>query len=332
MTAIRTVEMHTGGEPVRIVVSGAPEVTGADILAKRRDARDRLDHVRRLLMFEPRGHADMYGAWLVRPSLPGADLAVLFMHNEGYSTMCGHAVIALGRYAVDRGLVAASEPVTVVRIECPCGLVEASVAVKDGRAGAVSFESVPSFLAARDLSVTVPGLGEVVVDVAYGGAFYALVSDARLGLDIRQSPLRAIVDAGEAVAQAVAATGVAVHPEDADLSFIYGTIVTDGGDGKAAPSRNICIFAGRQVDRSPTGSGVTARMAAMVARGEAGLSEMRSFESLTGALFTGAAIRAGAMAGRATVSVRVAGEAHYCGEAVFEHEPGDAIGAGFHIG
>lgn len=332
MQALRTVEMHTGGEPVRILVSGAPVPEGADILARRRDARGRLDPVRRLLMLEPRGHAEMYGAWLVPPTLPGADLAVLFMHNEGYSTMCGHAVIALGRYAVDHGLVPAVEPFTTVRIEAPCGLVEATVAVEDGRGGAVSFESVPSFLAARDLPLMVPRFDDVLVDIAYGGAFYALVTDRALGLDLRTSPLGAIVDAAAAVSLAAAETGVAVHPDDADLGFIYGTIVTDGGDGHAAPSRNICVFARRQVDRSPTGSGVTARMAAMVARGAVGLGEMRVFESLTGALFTGVAVRHAPVGPHDGVTVRVAGEAHYCGEAVFRLEDGDAIGAGFRVG
>ena len=145
--------MHTGGEPVRIVTGGYPAIPRGTILEKRAWVRDNLDHLRQMLIFEPRGHYDMYGALLVEPDLPGADLAVLFMHNEGYSTMCGHAVIALGRYAVDQGLVAAQEPLTTVNIECPCGLVVASVEVERWPAGAVSFESVPAFLLAGDRSV-----------------------------------------------------------------------------------------------------------------------------------------------------------------------------------
>src|ERR1041384_5566291 len=153
--AIETIEMHTGGEPVRIVVSGYPEIPGATILAKRRHAREHLDSYRKLLMFEPRGHSDMYGVLPVKPDLPGADLAVLFIHNEGYSTMCGHAVIALGRWAVDQGLVAAVEPETLVKIQCPCGLVCAKVEVANGRAGAVRFESVPAFAFALEQAVEV---------------------------------------------------------------------------------------------------------------------------------------------------------------------------------
>src|SRR5215469_18558073 len=159
-------DMHTGGEPVRIVRRGYPPVVGTTILEKRHYAREHLDHLRRFLMFEPRGHADMYGALLVEPSLPEADLAVLFMHNAGYSTMCGHAVIALGRYAVDYGLVERTEPVTHVCIECPCGLVQASVEVHEGSSGQVAFESVPAFLVAQAVQVVVPGMGKVTADVS----------------------------------------------------------------------------------------------------------------------------------------------------------------------
>lgn len=147
---LAVVDMHTGGEPLRIVTGGYPSIPKGTILEKRAYVRDHLDHLRKLLIFEPRGHYDMYGALLVEPDLPGADLAVLFMHNEGYSTMCGHAIVALGRYAIDQGLVAKQEPFTTVNIEAPCGLVVASVAVSDGKAGSVSFESVPAFLFARD--------------------------------------------------------------------------------------------------------------------------------------------------------------------------------------
>ncbi|MBL8581299.1 MAG: proline racemase family protein, partial [Rhizobiaceae bacterium] len=194
---VETVEMHTGGEPVRIVVSGYPEIVGATILEKRRYARENLDHLRRMLMFEPRGHYDMYGVLPVEPDLPGADMAVLFTHNEGYSTMCGHATIALGRFAVDQGLVPVTVPETVVNLQCPCGLVRVRVAVEDTPAGpvtgAVSFESVPSFAFALDLVAEVPGVGKVPFDIGYGGAFYALVDTGAIGLDLRETPLDRLV-------------------------------------------------------------------------------------------------------------------------------------------
>lgn len=323
------VDMHTGGEPVRILVAGAPLVVGNDILAKRRFARENLDHIRKLLMFEPRGHADMYGAWLVEPTIAGADLAVLFMHNEGYSTMCGHAVIALGRYAVDRGIVTPAQDVTRVGIECPCGLVIAHVEVRDGQSGAVTFDSVPAFAMMLDGAVDVQGLGQIRYDLAYGGAFYALVADRDLALDIRTASIRDVVDRASAVTKAIRAKVPIVHPTEPDLGFLYGTIVTDGGDGRTMPSRNICVFADREVDRSPTGSGVTARLATAAARGQAALGEVHRFESVTGAVFTGAIASQTRCGDHPAVIVRVGGHAFYCGEARYRLEGGDTIGAGF---
>jgi proline racemase len=323
---IETVEMHTGGEAVRLVVGGYPPIQGPTILAKRRYAREHLDHLRRLLMFEPRGHHDMYGVLPVEPDLPGADLAVLFMHNEGYSTMCGHAVIALGRWAVDSGLVPRRGPETLVAIQCPCGLVQARVAAD----GSVRFASVPAFAAALDVAVEIPGFGPLDVDIGYGGAFYCLVPAARFGLDVRRSPTRELVDAAASVTEAAKAQIRLEHPDDPDLAFLYGTILTDGADAYSRePTANVCVFAAREVDRSPTGSGVTARIAVQHARGLIGLGQERRFESLTGAIFTGKALAA-TRAGRfEAVTVEVGGRAHYTGRASFTVEPDDEIGRGF---
>ena len=332
--AIETVEMHTGGEPVRIVVGGYPPVLGATILDKRRYAREHLDHLRKRLIFEPRGHYDMYGVIPVEPDLPGADLAVLFIHNEGYSTMCGHATIALGRYAVDHGIVEPRVPVTEVNIQCPCGLVRVRVEVTETEGGfatgAVSFESVPSFAFALDRQVDVPGLGAVTLDIGYGGAFYAIVPAAAIGLDIRTSPLHDLVDAADRITKATAAQIALEHPDDPDLAFLYGTILTDGRDAfDPAPTHNICVFAEREVDRSPTGSGVSARIAVQVARGLIELGQVRQFESVTGAIFTGGAVRTETAGRFDAVRVEVGGRAFYSGSARFTVEPDDALGAGF---
>jgi trans-L-3-hydroxyproline dehydratase len=330
MAPLTVVDMHTGGEPLRIVTGGYPPIPKGTILEKRAYVRDHLDHLRRLLIFEPRGHYDMYGALLVEPDLPGADLAVLFMHNEGYSTMCGHAVIALGRYAVDEGLVEAREPVTTVSIECPCGLVVASVEVKDGKAGAVSFESVPAFLFARDRSVVLPGHGEIGFDVAYGGAFYALADCRQFGLEFGRNRVRDFVDAATALTDKLKAELPLAHPEHDDLAFLYGTILTDGADEfSAAPTKNVCVFAEAEVDRSPTGSGVTARLAAMHARGRIAIGQTRIFESVAGSRFTGAVARATTAGPHDAVVARVGGRAFYSGKAEFVVEPDDDLGRGF---
>jgi proline racemase len=322
---LSTVEMHTGGEPTRIVVDGWPRLAASTLLDKRREAKERFDRLRRGLMLEPRGHDGMYGALLVEPDHPEADLAVLFMHNEGWSTMCGHATIALARWAVESGRVTGP----TVRLQCPCGLVVANVAPD----GSVRFESVPSFAYVLDRVAPTATWGPVTVDIAYGGAFYAFLSADSIGLDLHRSPMRQIADAGEEITRAAAKAVPIEHPAEPDLAFLYGTILTDGGDGADAPSRNVCIFAGRQIDRSPTGSGVSARMALLVARRRARIAEQRSFESCTGAVFTGKALREVAPVGpRKTMVVEVGGIAHVTGESRFRFEDDDPLRDGFTLG
>lgn len=329
---ISVVDMHTGGEPVRIVTGGYPPIPTGAILEKRAWVRANLDHLRKMLIFEPRGHYDMYGALLVEPDLPGADLAVLFMHNEGYSTMCGHAVTALGRYAVDHGLVAALEPVTTVNIECPCGLVVASVEVSNGRAGAVSFESVPAFLLAGDQSTRLERYGEIRFDMAYGGAFYALAECSQFGLAFGRDRVRDFVDAATALTAKLKAEFPLSHPDHDDLAFLYGSILTDGEDHFSdRPTKNVCVFAEAEVDRSPTGSGVTARLAAMHAKGQIVTGQTRIFESIVGSHFTGAVARTSQAGGRAAIIARVGGRAFYSGRAEFSLEDGDELGQGFLI-
>lgn len=330
MQTLQVIDMHTGGEPLRIVTGGYPAIPPGPILGKRAYVRDHIDHLRKILMFEPRGHADMYGALLVEPDLPGADLAALFMHNEGYSTMCGHAVIALGRYAVDQGLVMAQEPFTIVNIECPCGMVAASVAVDGGKTGAVSFESVPSFLFAGDRTVAVSGFGDIAFDIAYGGAFYAIADGRQFGLEIGRDPVRAFADAAVALTQKVKTEVPLSHPDHQDLAFLYGSILTDGLNAQARePTKNICVFADGQVDRSPTGSGVTARLAAMHAKGQIATGQTRVFESITEARFVGAVVRATSVGDHPAITARVAGRAFYSGRTEFIVESDDALGRGF---
>ncbi|MER8391931.1 proline racemase family protein [Mesorhizobium sp. M0045] len=327
---LTVVDMHTGGEPLRIVTGGYPDIPKGTILEKRAYVRDHLDHLRKILMFEPRGHYDMYGALLVEPDLPGADLAVLFMHNEGYSTMCGHAIVALGRYAVDERLVAPREPLTTVNIEAPCGLISAAVEVRDGKAGAVSFESVPAFLFARDRRIELPGYGPVGFDIAYGGAFYALADCRQFGLEFGRNRVRDFVDAATALTDKLKAELPLSHPDHADLAFLYGTILTDGQDAFSdTPTKNICVFAEAEVDRSPTGSGVTARLAAMHAKGQIEIGRTRLFESIAGSRFSGAVARTATAGPHDAIIARVGGRAYYSGRAEFIVEDDDELGRGF---
>jgi trans-L-3-hydroxyproline dehydratase len=325
---VTTDDLHTGGEPVRIVTSGYPPVHGKTILEKRTYVAQELDHIRRFLMWEPRGHRDMYGVIPVEPDHPGAALAVLFMHNEGYSTMCGHATIALGRWAIETGRVAVTEPVTSFLLQCPCGPVEVAVEVDGGVPGRVSFRSVPSFALALDRAVDLPGIGRVRYDVAYGGAFYAFTEAAMLGtrVDARADE---IVARADAFCGAVRRDLAIVHPDEPALGFLYGAILTDGEDGAANPSANVCVFADRQIDRSPTGSGVTARVAIAAARGLPVGSPPRRYRSITGAVFEARPVEAASVGSYPAVVVEVTGEAYWTGRASFVLDPADSIGAGF---
>ena len=330
-TRIETVEMHTGGEPVRIVRAGYPKIEGATLLEKRRFARAHLDRFRRLIMFEPRGHYDMYGVLLVEPDDPEADMAVLFIHNEGYSTMCGHATIALGRYAVDAGIVQPDGNEARLNLQCPCGLVRVTTTLSDGKPATVSFVSVPAFAFALDRTIEVEGIGPMTIDIGYGGAFYAVLPAARFGLDVKTSPTRALIEAADRVTKAAQRQIKLEHPDSPDLAFLYGTILTDGRSGIAAAgaSANVCVFAEREVDRSPTGSGVTARIALAVARDAALASEDFTFESVTGSRFSGR-VAEPTRAGRfVAIRVAVSGRAFYTGHAAFTVEPEDPLAGGF---
>lgn len=320
----QVLDMHTAGEPVRIVLAGFPQPRGDSVLARRADAMQRLDLHRRRLMLEPRGHAEMYGALPVPASTPGAAFGVLFMHHAGYSTMCGHATIALGRWAVDSGRVALRDGAGRFVLDCPCGPVQVHVS---GGGREVAFDSVPSFAAALDLRVELPEFGPVHCDIGFGGAFYAILPASRLGLDLAATPLGRLRHAARAVTQAIRAGHKVRHPSEADLGFLYGTILTD--DAGTGPTRNLCVFAEGQIDRSPTGSGVTARMAVDAARGLIGMGQRRQFAGATGLGFDAELIAREALAGQPAFRVRVSGQASYSGSASFVVEPGDALGDGF---
>jgi trans-L-3-hydroxyproline dehydratase len=321
-------DLHTAGEPVRIVTGGYPALTGATILAKRREARDRHDALRRAMMWEPRGHAGMYGVIPVAASHPDAAFGVLFTHHEGYSTMCGHATIALAVWAVETGRVAAVEPVTRFAIEAPCGLVRIAAEVSGGKVAHAWFESVPAFVFRRDLAVEVAGFGRVTCDIAYGGAFYAILPASAFGLRYHGDKVETIVQAAAALTDTLRAQVPVSHPDEPDLGFLYGTIVTDGAPCPEE-SANLCVFAERQIDRSPTGSGVTARMALDHARGLIGSARERRFRSITGGVFTGLVLGPAPQGPDGAVTVEVGGGARWMGRGAFLIDPDDPLANGF---
>ena len=331
---LRVVDMHAAGEPVRIVESGFPLLTGATLLDKRREARARFDHLRRRLMLEPRGHGGMYGVIPTPPSHPDAAIAVLFTHQEGYSTMCGHATLALGRWLVDCGKVPVSGPGATFGIEAPCGLVRVEVLPGAAQAPLVSFESVPSFASHLDQALEVTGYGRVRFDVAFGGAYYAILRASRVGLPLMTTPLGELVRAGVAITNAVRSALPIRHPTAPDLGFLYGTILTDDtelGAGGNDPSYNLCIFAEGQIDRSPTGSGVTARFALAAAKGEIGIGQSREVRGVSGEGFVGTLAAVESTPDGLIARVRVAGRAYYTSRSEFIAEADDPFSNGFDL-
>lgn len=326
---ITTIDAHTEGEPFRVITGGFPDLPGATILEKRRYAKEKLDHLRTALMWEPRGHADMYGCLVTPPVTPGADLGILFMHNEGFSTMCGHGIIGIATVALETGMLPAIEPETTLKIDTPAGLVTAHAVVAGGRVQRVRFQNVPSFVLALDEIVDVPGLGQVRYDLAFGGAFYAYIQAGDLGLTCAPEDYRPLIEKGMAIKRAVMAARPIPHPFEADLSFLYGTIFVGPALAEGVHSRNVCIFAEGEVDRSPTGTGVSGRLVLHYARGEVGLNQPLIIESIIGSRFTGRVLDTTTFGPYPAIIPEVEGTAHLTGRHEFLIDPEDPLQAGF---
>jgi len=320
------IESHAAGEPLRVVLDGLGPVPGDTIVAKRAYAREHLDAVRRGLMFEPRGHADMYGAIVTEPVTPDGDLGVLFMHNEGWSTMCGHGIIALTTVALETGMLSARD---VVRIDAPAGRITARPKTGARRIASVAFENVPSFVLALDETVDVAGLGRIRYDLAFGGAFYAYVDVAQVGLEITATNYRGLIDAGWRIKKAVMAARPIPHPFEPELSFLYGTIFTGAAHHPSADTRNVCVFADGEVDRSPTGTGVSGRVAIEHARGRLAVGAPLVVESIIDTRFTGRVVRETEFGAHRAVVPEVEGSAWISGRSELWYDPTDPLREGF---
>ena len=328
---ISTVEMHTGGEPFRIVTSGVPAGPGSTIVARREWLLQNADDIRRSLTLEPRGHADMYLGILTAPVSPDAHFGVIFAHNAGYSDHCGHGVIALATAAVLLGWVERRSPTTRVVIDAPCGRIEAAVEWDGASAGPVSFVNVPSFVWKTDAEVDTPSFGRIRGDIAFGGAFYFYVDGRPHGLDIAAADVANLIRFGDEVKTAANLAYAVVHDEIPELNHIYGTIVDGAPRHAGSRQANCCIFADRQVDRSPTGSGTAGRTAILFLRGLIQDGESWINESLIGTRMSARVLRRLSFHGRPAVIPEVSGTANFLGTASWVIDPSDAVAQGFLI-
>jgi proline racemase len=338
---IQAIDLHCAGEPLRLITAGYPPVPHAPILERRRWVREHADEVRRIAIYEPRGHRDMYGAVLLPPYRTDADLAVLFMHNEGYSTMCGHGTIALASALVEEGLFPASEPETTIRLEVPAGLVVATVATRRGPSGRfealdVRFTNVPSYLAARDIQPRVGGValrgaaaarGALSVDVSFGGAYYGIVEAPDLGLRVVPEQTEELTRAGAAITDALRRDHTPAHPTDPDLGFVYGTVIVERAG--AHEWRNATIFADAEVDRSPCGSGTSALLAQAATRGTLQPGDEVANASLTGEIFRGRVEGAARLGTEDAWVTSISGRAYVTGYHTFVVDERDPLGEGF---
>ncbi len=347
---VETLDMHCAGEPLRLIRSGYPSVPDAPINERRAWVSEHADDIRRMLMYEPRGHRDMYGAVLLPPHRVDADVAVLFMHNAGYSTMCGHGIIALTQGLIEEGLYPATTPTTTIRWETPAGLVTATAEVSVGIGAApvvrsVSFENVPAYLHAEGLVIRPRGVRlfgvaaerkGLSVQLAYGGAYYGIVDVAELGMRVVPEQIEQLTRAGAAITETVRRDHSPTHPSDASLGFVYGTIIVDSdpgtspdGLGREATVRNVTVFAEAEVDRSPCGSGTSALLAARHALGASRVGDTMVNASITGETFVARVEGTATLGDHDAVITSVQGNAYVTGHQRFVLDDRDDLGRGF---
>jgi proline racemase len=322
------IDAHAGGQPLRLITSGVPPLHGASLLAMREDLATNHDAIRRLLLHEPRGHADMYGAVLTAPPSPNADYGVIFLTNEGYSTMCGHGIIALTTILIETGMFPSEGPETRITFDTPVGPVQARATVNQDRVLAVRFRNVPAFRLAHRLPIEV-GDCSIEVDVAFGGAWYAVVTDHALGLKLGASSAQELADVGMRVKHAVSNALDVVHPAEPHLAGLYGTIITGAASSSDLNLRNATIYADGAIDRSPCGTGTSALIACLAADGNLGVGEPLLNESLTGAVFSGRIVVGTAVGDLPAVITEISGNGAVTGMHQFILDHDDAVQDGF---
>jgi len=331
---IDCIDAHTGGEPLRIITSGLPPILGDTILEKRKYVKDNLDHLRKLIMLEPRGHDDMYGCIMVDPVTEDGDFGVLFTHNEGLSTMCGHGIIAVTKVMIELGRIPSREGENIVKIDSPAGRITAYAMVEDGHVESVRFRNVPCFMYLEDIIIQMEEYGEIKCDIVYCGAFYIYVNVNKLDLSVKPQYAELLTTIGMKMKYDIEERMKIVHPVDTGITGIYGTIFYEDiiRSNSDLDTKNVCIFAEGQVDRSPTGTGTGGRVALHYHKGQMKKEDTLNNLSIIDTLMKGRIIEDIEISGYKGIITEVSGTAHIMGINKLLLDPEDPLPQGFRIG
>ena len=327
--SIHAVDSHTAGEATRVVVGGVPKIPGKNMPEKKQWLEDNLDYLRTAIMLEPRGHKDMFGSILTQPTVDEADYGIIFMDGGGYLNMCGHGTIGAMTVAVETGMVPVTEPVTKVVQEAPAGLIHGQVFVEDGKAKKVSFTNVPAFLYKRDQEVELPGYGKIRFDISFGGSFFAIVKAEQVGLEIVPENAAKLQDLGIQLRDIINKEIPVQHPE---LPHIHSVDLVEWWsktETKGATLKNCVVFGQGQVDRSPCGTGTSAKMATLFAKGELKMREKFFYESILGTIFEGEIVGKAKVGEYDAVIPQITGSAYITGFNHFVIDETDPVKYGF---
>lgn len=328
---ITAIDTHTGGEPTRTIIGGLPRIQGKTVSEKMVYMRDHMDWIRTMLMYEPRGHSVMSGAIITEPSDPRADIGVIYIETGGYLPMCGHDTIGCCTALIEMGVISASEPITKITLETPAGLVTAKATVENGIVRSVTFRNIPSFLYMADVEVKVPELGNVTLDIAYGGNFYAIVDAEKIGVNITPENAREIIGLGRSIKDAVNNKYTIQHPERPYIQGLTHVEFSGSPTHKEAHAKNTVLITHDALDRSPCGTGTSAKLAVLYAKGQISINQEFVHESIIGSLFRAKVVEECQIAGCKAIVPEITGSAYITGIHQFVVDPDDPLKMGFLI-
>ena len=327
--SIQAIDSHTAGEATRIVVGGIPNIKGNSMPEKKEYLEENLDYLRTAIMLEPRGHNDMFGSVMTQPCCPDADFGIIFMDGGGYLNMCGHGTIGAMTAAIETGVVPAVEPVTHVVMEAPAGIIRGDVTVVDGKAKEVSFLNVPAFLYKEGVEVDLPGVGTVKFDISFGGSFFAIIHASQLGLKIEPQNAGKLTELAMKLRDIINEKIEIQHPTLAHIKTVDLVEIYDEPTHPEATYKNVVIFGQGQVDRSPCGTGTSAKLATLHSKGELKVGEKFVYESILGTLFKGEIVEETKVADFNAVVPKITGSAYITGFNHFVIDEEDPLKHGF---